>query len=117
MQLVPVKVTIANGTSLSPEVDLQGARLVGVNMPGGWTTAALTFQTAVNPDSLTAAVWQDLYDEAGVVLTVQAAASRNVVISNPALLIGARRIKIRSGTPAAAVNQAADRDLYLMLVP
>lgn len=96
--------TIANGESLSGALDLGGQRLLGLFMPAAWTAADLTFQ--VSQDGAT---WADLYDETGAEITVDAAASRAIVFSNPALFLGVKHLKIRSGTTGAAVAQGAER--------
>jgi hypothetical protein len=117
MILRPFKVTIPSGAAVAPFVDLGAARLVGINIPATWTAADLTFQSALNPEDLGAFTYQNTYDETGTEVVVKAAAARNIRFTNPALFLGIRFLIVRSGTSAAPVNQAADRDLYLMTVP
>ncbi len=105
-------VTIANGASLSGEVDLGGYALAAIQMPSAWTAANLTFQAA----TASGGTFQEVYDDLGNELTVQAAASRCIGIDSVAgALAPLRFIKIRSGTAATPVNQAADRTLTLIL--
>jgi len=108
----PVTVTIANGASLSGAVDLGPNRLFAIIMPAAWTTANLTFQ--VSADGTT---YNNLYDDTGTEVTVTAAASQYIVISSPAKMLGARWFKVRSGTNASAVNQAAARVVTIVGVP
>lgn len=118
MQLIVVPAAIASGQSLSDAIDLGGGRLVGIDMPAAWTAANLTFQSSFNGDvQQIAATWNNVYDDLGVEVVVQAAASRAIRLGNPGLFLGQRWIKIRSGTGAAPVNQAGVRALQLILVP
>jgi hypothetical protein len=100
--------TIANGASLSAAADLGQKTLVGIEMPAGWTAANLTFQ--VSDDNVT---YNDIYDNAGIELTMIAAASR-YIIATPANWIGVRYVKVRSGTAGSPVNQGAARDIKLI---
>jgi hypothetical protein len=99
--------TIANGASLSGANDLAGAALIRILMPATWTAAVLTF--SVSNDNAT---YYDLYDQFGVEMTGQAAASRAIILS-PSDFIGWRYVKIRSGTSASPVNQGGSRDVIL----
>lgn len=109
--LVYQTVNIANGASLSAAVDTGTARLACISLPAAWTAADLTLQCST--DGVT---FRDVYDKDGAEYTIKAAASRAVLVPL-ADTLGMRYIKIRSGTAAAAVNQAASRDLTITLVP
>jgi hypothetical protein len=109
--LVSASATIANGESLSGAVDLNNARLASIQMPAAWTAANLTFQASA--DGVT---YADLYDNEAVEYTVQAAASRVLIVPLVDFL-GIRYLKVRSGTSAAAVAQGAERMLALRAVP
>ncbi len=103
-------VTIANGASLSGAVDLGGRKLVGIIMPDTWTAAALTFQAS--PDGTN---FFNVYDDPTERrLTVAASYYSALNISD---WVGFRWLKIRSGTAASAVNQAAERTLTLVAQP
>ena len=109
-----VSVTITSGTSLSGGIDLASQRVHRIVMPSSWTTAALTFQSSHS----TCSTYSDLYDVNGeitVPLTV-AGASRSIVL-DPASFYGVKCLKIRSGSSAAPVNQAADRVIAIITVP
>ena len=49
-------------------------------------------------------------------MTVQAASARYIVLLDPAQFQGVNFLKVRSGTAAAAVNQAAARTIKLVTV-
>lgn len=111
-QIATATATIANGASLSGAIDCGTARLATIIIPSGWTTANLTFQTS--PDGVT---YNDRYDNVGGEYTITVGgASRSIMVPLSDFL-GVRFIKVRSGTSAAAVNQGAQRDLTLVLVP
>ncbi len=103
------KFTIAADASLSAAVPIGGDLPVNIQMPTGWDAANLTFQSS--QDGVT---FQDLYDSNGIEVAVQADASRNIQL-NPADFAGLYWLKIRSGTAAAAVDQTAERTLYLQV--
>lgn len=103
--------TIANNTAVSDAVSIAGAHYIGLVMPATWTGANLTFQTS--HDGVT---YQNLYDDDGVEVTVQAAASRNIGIKTAALALAPwRYLKIRSGTSGTPVNQGGERTITAVL--
>lgn len=104
--------TIANGASLSGAVNISNRNMFGILMPSAWTAAALTFQ-----GSLDGTNFYDLYDDTGTEISFSVAASRYVLVSWPAKFFGLKKLKIRSGTSASAVNQAADRALTIIIIP
>ena len=105
-----ITATIASGQSLSAEVNLGAGRLFAISMPSAWTTAALTFQGSFDSET-----FYDLYDEEGTEVTVDAAASRFILI-DPNKWFGLRTLKIRSGTTGTPVNQGAARVLNLISI-
>jgi len=107
--IVYTTVTIANGTSLSPAVDLDKYSLIGINMPSGWTTANLSFQVAHDNST-----FNPLNDKTGEIDLASAAASVYIAL-DPTVFVGLRFIKLRSGTNATPVNQGADRVITLIL--
>ena len=103
-------VTIASGASLSGAVDLGAHRLGAVIVPSAWTAASITLQAS---QSL-AGTYGDVYDDLGTEISLTAAAGR--VITGVTLeRIPLRYVKLRSGTSATPVNQAAARTLTLVL--
>lgn len=106
--LTNFSVLIANGTSLSAEVDIGVNALVGIAMPATWTAADLTFQ--VSSDG--GATWLELQTTAAAV-DFKAAAGQFVAV-DPTALRGFNALKVRSGTASVPVNQGADRTLTLI---
>lgn len=107
---VTQKATIANGTSLSGVIDLGASKLVAIQMPAAWTAAALTFQASIDGTN-----YFDVYDNA-TERSYTTAASRMLVLQM-ADWVGVKYLKIRSGTTGTPVNQAADRELVLLVQP
>ncbi len=100
-------VVIAINTSLSSAVKVHGGLVSIVEMPSAWDAANLTFQTSGDGST-----FMNLYDENGTEVTVTAAASRRIRLE-PSQWAAISEIKVRSGTAAVAVNQTAERTLYL----
>lgn len=104
--------TIAPGVSLSGEIDIEGFKIAAIEMPAAWTAANLTFQAA----SAAGGTFKNVHDDAGTEVLVTAAADR--IIGLDAILpelAAIRFLKIRSGTAAIPVNQAAAMTLTLIL--
>lgn len=117
--LVPVD--IATGTSLSDEVNVGARRIVGIIMPAAWTAAGIAFQALLRePSALPKVpVFGNVVDNAGAAINIAGAgvAADGYVAIPPAVgLEGLGRIKVRSGTNAVPVNQAAARQLFLVVV-
>lgn len=105
-------VTIAASGTLSTALDMgTEAALVRIGMPTQWTAAAITL--SVSPDDVT---YRNLYDRNGNEYTIQAAASRSIILP-PADTVGARFVKVRSGTSGATVAQTAAVTLQLVARP
>src|SRR5581483_863509 len=95
-------VQIANGTSLSAEIDIGSKSLVGILVPTTWTTAGLSFQ--VSPDGGT--TWGELTTVAGTPYAIGSLTGGTLayyVAVDPTTLRGAQALKVRSGTQAAPV--------------
>lgn len=105
--------TILINTSLSSAVDFGCiGRLHAILMPAGWDAASITFQ--VSEDGST---FYNLVDDAGNDVTVTSpAASEAVGLREDLKRVFARfqHVKVRSGTPGAAVNQTAQRAVILL---
>lgn len=110
MNFGTVDAVIAINQSLSAAVNIGDSKACAIFMPASWTAANLTFQVSNDGTN-----WFDLYDKDGTEYTVVAAAGRSIVLPMSDW-IGIERIKIRSGTTAAAVNQAAARTLVIQTV-
>jgi hypothetical protein len=102
-------VTIANGASLSNEVDLETKTLIAIDMPASWTAANLTLQASVDNST-----WDNVFDSLGTEVTITAAASRFILL-NPADFVSVRYLKVRSGTSGTPVNQGGARTITLIV--
>jgi hypothetical protein len=107
-RIISLTATIANGASLSGAVSLEGATPLAIVMPSAWTAANLTFQASEDEST-----YNDMYDYAGTEVTVTAAASRHIWLS-PNEWVGAKSIKVRSGTTGTPVNQGAARTITIL---
>ena len=88
--------TIAATGTLSPEIDIGTKSLVGLQLPSGWVTAAITFQVSIDGG----ATWGALLDGAtGTVYTIPSVAggSQVAIGIDPAKLRGWSSFKIQSG--------------------
>jgi hypothetical protein len=101
-------VTIANGASLSGAMDLGERTLVGIVMPSAWTAASLTFQVSVDGTT-----YGNLYSAGGTEESATVGVSQVIRLASDSFL-GARYVKIRSGTAGAPVNQGAARTIILI---
>jgi hypothetical protein len=106
-----ITITIANGASLSNAVDLGVARAGALITPASWTTASLT--ALVSHDGVT---YSSLYDDTD---TEWAIATANMATGRARTLplttfLPYRYLKFRSGVAGAAVNQGAERVMYLI---
>lgn len=105
------EVIIANGQSLSSELDLRNHELCGFEMPAAWTAAGISFQSCGRSDG-TGPTLQETFlnvvDQAGAAITITAVAAGNFILLSSTLtdqLRGLARTKLRSGTNAVPVNQ------------
>lgn len=110
-QVAAITATIASGASISNDLDLGLMRLGRIAMPADWTAANITLQVSHNGSA-----WNNLFDQAGSEYSIVAAAGRSNLIPLSDML-SVRYLRLRSGTSAAPVNQAAARSITLILVP
>jgi|SRR5215203_922020 len=109
-------VTIPNGQSLSNGVNLSQlvggkSELVGIQLPAGWTAAAISFQAS--HDGTT---YGDVFDAAAEISLAGAAVAAGRYISlDPGKFRSLRFVKVRSGLGGAAVAQGADRIVQLIV--
>ncbi len=106
-----VNVTIPAGQSLSGPADLVLARLHRLDMPAAWTAASITLQVSEDGET-----FNDVFLDTAEYVVTTAAPNRSILIDQ-ALAFGVRYWRVRSGTSAAPVNQAADRVLQLVTAP
>lgn len=105
---------IAAGANITGDIDLRqvldasglpmqaGLTPFALSVPSGWTAANLTFQMSLDNK----VSWSNVYDAAGNEYTVQAAASRVILLDSFAFAI-AGLIRIRSGTSGSPVTQSS----------
>jgi hypothetical protein len=116
MTLRTLSVTIPAGKVVSDALDCSGAvRIVRLIMPAGWTTAPLTF--CMSPDNT---VYHDLYHVtpgslASYEVTVPIVTPDAVLAFPPTTGTVVAWFKIRSGTHAAPVVQAAARTFQVVV--
>ena len=97
--------TIASGAALTGAISLDRNTILGIGIPATWTAATLTFQASM--DNVT---FYDMRNAEGTELEVPVTAG-DWIAFNPDDLRSPLYVKIRSGTSAVPVNQAADRVL------
>jgi hypothetical protein len=104
--------TIANGASISGEIDLGDKVFAGLIMPSEWTATVITILVA----SESGGTFYSLYNDSGTEVSLTAAAGTAIGIADVALALAPwRYVKLRSGTAASPVAQAADRVISLVL--
>lgn len=101
--------TIANGESLSGPIYTGNAVPVGLVMPAGWTAAVITFQASADGGE----TWLDLFDTNDNEVSITVGASRHIALEGLPFA-STQYLKLRSGTSAAAVNQAAERNITVL---
>lgn len=112
--LAPSPAVIDISTSLAAEVDLGVGRvLCAIDMPADWTPANLTFQASTTSGG----TFDNLYDQYGTEKNIAAADDRYIALDDLAFWLGVRYLKLRSGTAATPVNQAAARTVTLVTKP
>ena len=105
---IVLTLTIANAASLSDAGDVGVATILGFNVPA-ITAAVLTFQAS--DDGVTFA---NVKDAAAAEVTIASSAG-DMFVPAPAALQGAAFLKVRTGTAAAPVSQAAQRVIKVVL--
>jgi hypothetical protein len=103
---------IAAGESLSAGVDLTAGTLVRITTPAVWDGPAnLTFQ--VSSDG---AFFNDAYDVLGREITIPCGPARGIIIRDIEAVLSASHLKIRSGSAAHPVPQAAQREFAVAIL-
>ena len=106
------QVTIPNGQSLSPEVDIGPKTLVAIITPSQWVAAAITLQAS--PDG--GATWYELVDQTGAAIGSSSVTGSAFIAIDPTKLKGVVALKVRSGTLAVPVNQTNAQGVLLTLL-
>jgi len=105
------RVTVASGDSLSSATDLSGLTIVGIMVPGAWTTAKFSFQAGWSIDNMA-----DVYDDISGTATERtvAAVAGTYIPCFPSSYAGFKCLKIRSGTASVPVAQTGTRNIVLV---
>ena len=119
---IVAQVTIAAGASLSGEVNLGGLRVGQIHGSAEWTAASLAVDGASAPGGTFYPVYDLSEDENGVItdalLEIAISAGRVVSLTEKAAaIVPLGVVKFRSvqvGNPSVAVNQAAERILWVV---
>ncbi|WP_309628720.1 hypothetical protein [Brevundimonas sp.] len=108
-----ISVGFGAGESLSAEIDIAPAKVVGVTVPNGWTTADLAVSVA------NGAGFTPSFDQLGVeqLIKVGALAAARRVAIEPGAFLHLGRFKLRSVLSGAAVPQVGARTLTLIIQP
>lgn len=101
--------TIANGTSLSGALRLNGLHVEAIVMPATWSAAGLSFAASETEGG----TYLPLVDALGVEITLTVAAGRRIAMPM-GTLYGHDWLQLRSGTSAAAVLQGGTRTVTLL---
>jgi hypothetical protein len=115
IQRTVVAVTIPNGGTTSGEVNANGKRLVGIEMPAAWSVANLSLQALIDdpPGLPKAPVFGNVVDGAGATIVIAATptAGTYFAIADTVAFLGLGRIRLVAGAA-----QGADRILKLVFV-
>lgn len=109
-----IPAAIAQGASLSGQVNIGGKTLVGIAIPAGWTTAGLTFQESGDGGT----TFGELLDETDTAKSVSSitGGAYTVIAVDPTKWRGINCIKVRSGTVGTPVNQSNTGGVTLTLL-
>ena len=99
-QIIYKQVTIANGQTLSSEVDLEGSQLVGINIPAEFDGTSLGLTAAPILSDGTSGTFVDVQNgsTSSTALAFTTTASRYIPIDNLAMTAGLRKIKLKAAT-------------------
>ena len=107
-----VYAVFAQTSTVATAVDLQGGRLVAIQMPSTWVSANLTYQA-----SWDGTTYADLYDDGGNEVSTVVTQSRYVVFDSLDSMEGARFVTVRSGSSGTVVTQTAATTVTLIVRP
>jgi hypothetical protein len=96
---------------LSGIVDCGGGTLSAILMSTAWTAAGLSFQASLSASS----TFFNVFGSTGDEVTYTTTGNGNMITFDPALWIGIRFLKVRSGTSGTPVAQAAARSVTCLL--
>lgn len=101
-----------NSDGISTIIDMSGYMLNSIVMPSAWTSAALTFLLSVDGGS----TYNSIYSYEGELSysSSNAIASVSLGVKPEHAMQMQGKLKLRSGTKSAAVNQAESRTITLI---
>lgn len=107
-EVIPVR--IANGATTSGEVNVGHRRIVGIQMPAGWTAGTIAFQALISQTGDTP-TFGNVVDGTGTVITTGTTPTAGTYLALPDSLAlrGLGRIKVVAGAA-----QGAQRDFFLV---
>jgi hypothetical protein len=92
---------IANGQSLSPQVNIGPKPLVGIVTPTNWAAAGITFQASADGGT----TWGELEDATASAISIGSITGQAFITLDPAKFKGISALKLRSGTAGTPVAQ------------
>ena len=95
--MCPLPAVIANGGTVSAEVDLIGTSVCGMVLPAAFSGTSVTFQTAI----ALGGTYQPLYDSTNTQVSIPVTQARNYSL-NPATFAAWRYIRVVSSTAEGA---------------
>ena len=99
-----------DATGLSNAMNVGAKVICGLQMPAAWTAADLTFQISIDDG----ATWVNLLDDQRKEVTVSGPGAGEYLALDPSTFAGVQFVKLRSGTAAVPVAQAAARSLIVV---
>lgn len=110
---------IAQGAALSAAVDGGGPTASALQLPAAnaWTDANITFDGSFDDVTYGPVLADNHNTEYVVTMPATAALKNQIVPLDLDVFAGIRYLKIRSGTAAAPVNQAAARSIRIVFRP
>lgn len=105
---------IAAGASVSDTLDLTTTALLGLIMPAAWTAAALTVEVSADGTTFTGLAYNDAATQCNSIASPVAGSAYALNLSG---LLPYRYVRLRSGTTASPVNQAAERSITVITRP
>lgn len=107
-------VTIPSGQSVSGSVLLNDTALLGLIMSAAWTAAALTIEVSADDVVYSGLAYDDTGAQCNSIASPTAGSAHALNIAG---LLPYQYIRLRSGTTAAPVNQAAERSITVITRP
>ena len=108
-RIIERTVTIADGESLSEEINLGDVVLVAIQPDSAWNTNIISFKGRTEDNAL-----GDLKHE-GTEVVAAGVVALDYITLNPAKFAGIKYLQVRSGDTGTPANQSGDSILTLVL--